>query len=80
MAIHRLDDGKPYFAIEVCYLDEESSQASAMVLQFGNPEERTVWLRIIRNAVKEARLHDEKHISSANIGLAARLIERCERL
>ena len=76
VAIHRLDDGKPYFAIEVCYLDEESSQASAMVLQFGNPEERTVWLRIIRNAVKEARLHDDKHISSANIGLAARIIER----
>jgi hypothetical protein len=76
VAIHRLDDGKPYFAIEVCYLDEESSQASAMVLQFGNPEERTVWLRIIRNAVKEARVHDEKYISSANIGLAARLIER----
>jgi len=76
VAIHRLDDGKPYFAIEVCYLDEENSQASAMVLQFGNPEERTAWLRIIRNAVKEARLHDEKHISSTNIGLAARLIER----
>ena len=76
VAIHRLDDGKPYFAIEVCYLDEDSSQASAMVLQFGNPEERTVWLRTIRNAVSEARLHDEKYISHANIGLAARLIER----
>jgi hypothetical protein len=80
VAIHRLDDGKPYFAIEVCYLDEENSQASAMVLQFGNPEQRTVWLRTIRSAVREARLHDEKYISSANIGLAARLIERANKL
>lgn len=76
VAVHRLDDGKPYFAIEVCYFDEESSHASAMILQFGNPEERTVWLRSIRNAVREARLHDQRHISYSNLESTARLIER----
>lgn len=75
VAIHRLDDGKPYFAIEVCYLDEDSGQASAMALQFGNPEERTMWLRNIRNAVGVARSQEE-HISKTNIEKAARLIER----
>lgn len=76
VAIHRLDDGKPYFAIEVCYLDEDSSQAAAMVLQFGNPEERNAWLRSIRKAVSEARLLDQRHISETNLESAARLVER----
>lgn len=76
VAVHRLDDGKPYFAVEICYLDEDSSQASIMVLQFANPEERTIWLKCIRNAVGEARVYDQKRISTINLESAARLIER----
>ncbi|CAD0090461.1 unnamed protein product [Aureobasidium vineae] len=58
VAVHRLDDGRPYFAIEVCYLDEDGSQASAMVMQFGDPEDRDLWLRSIRQAANKARLQD----------------------
>ena len=76
VAVHRLDDGKPYFAIEFCYLDEDSSQASGMTLQFSNPEERDVWLRNIRGAVTQVRLRDHTYISPYNLENAARIIER----
>ena len=76
VAVHRLDDGKPYFAIDVSYLDEESQQASAMTLQFGNPVERDVWLKNIRSAAKETRFQQQHTISPFNIENAARVIER----
>lgn len=76
VAVYRLDDGKPYFAIELCYLDEESAQSSATTLQFGNPEERDVWLRCIRRANSEMRLEDPTQISPFNLENAARIIER----
>lgn len=76
VAVHSLEDGKPYFVIEVCYLDEESAQASAMTLQLGNSQERDRWLQAVRGAVNEARLRDRQHIAAFNLENAARVIER----
>ncbi|KAK5120004.1 hypothetical protein LTR85_007080 [Meristemomyces frigidus] len=76
VAVHSLDDGKPYFALEVCYLDEESGQASSMTLQFGVPEERDVWLKNIRTTVRDTRMRASSYISAYNLENAARIIER----
>lgn len=76
VAVHKIDDGKPYFALEVCYLDEESGQASVMTLQFGNPDERDVWLKRIRDAVNDARLREVTYITPFNLENAARIVER----
>lgn len=76
VAVHRVDDGRPYFALELSWLDEESAQASSMTLQFGNPEERDVWLRNIRSTSQQSRARDESHISLFNLENAARIIER----
>ena len=76
VAVFRLDDGKPYFAIEICYLDEESSQASAMTLQFTSPEERNLWLTSLRQTVSELRSQEAQLILAGNLASAARAIER----
>ncbi|EME43507.1 hypothetical protein DOTSEDRAFT_72772 [Dothistroma septosporum NZE10] len=76
VATHKLDDGKPHFALEICYLDEESGQASSVTLQFNNPEERDVWLVKMRYAVSEARLRETAYISTYNLENAARIVER----
>ncbi|KAK3112839.1 hypothetical protein LTR53_010446, partial [Teratosphaeriaceae sp. CCFEE 6253] len=76
VAVHRLDDGKPYFAIEVCYLDEESGQASSLTLQFGNPEERDIWLKNVHSTVRHPSLQKASSIKSFNLESAARIIER----
>lgn len=76
VAVHLLSDGKPYFALELCYLDEDSGQASSLTLQFNNPGERRSWLDAIREMVSEVRKHDERPISSFNLENAARAVER----
>ncbi|KAK4501678.1 hypothetical protein PRZ48_007487 [Zasmidium cellare] len=76
VALQKLDDGKPYFALEVSYLDEESGQASSMTLQFNNPEDRDVWLKRVRSAVYDYRARQQTHISSFNLENAARIVER----
>lgn len=76
VAVYRPDDGKPHFALDVCYLDEESAQSSSIMLQFNNPEERDIWLKNIRGASNDARLREQSYISSFNIENAARIVER----
>ncbi|PNS18614.1 hypothetical protein CAC42_5153 [Sphaceloma murrayae] len=76
VAVHAHEDGRPYFALEVCYMDEESNQASAMTLQFNQPEERDAWMRFIRSAAGAMRLLDPKPISHYNANYAARTVER----
>ena len=74
--MHRLDDGKPYFALEICSLDEESNQPSAMILQFNNPEERDIWLGFIRSTANVLRLQSPNPVSSYNANYTARVVER----
>jgi hypothetical protein len=76
VALYQLDDGRPYFAIEIAYLDDDTNHASVMTLQFGTPEEMAAWLQVIRTAAKQARLADANPISQNNCILAARVVER----
>jgi len=76
VAIYQLEDGKHSYALEICYLDEESGQASAMMLQLSAREERDTWMSHIRAAVDEARHREHAYISPLNIEHVARLVER----
>lgn len=76
VALCHVDDGRPYFAIEISYLDDETNHASSMALQFGDPEEMKTWLAKIRDAANKARLSDSNPLSAYNSHLAARVVER----
>ncbi len=76
VAVYRIDDGRPYFTIEIAYLDDETNHASSMVLQLADPEDRDSWLASIRAAANKIRLSDLNPISSFNSHMAARVVER----
>lgn len=76
VAVYQIDDGKPWFALEVCYLDEDSAHSSALTLQYNGSDERDVWLRNIRSAANNARLRQSVQISAFNVESAARIVER----
>lgn len=76
VAVVKLDDGKPYFALEIAYLDEESAHAAMMTLQFPTSDERDLWLNTIRTAVIEARLRGNMSMSASNLENIARVMER----
>ncbi|KAF2868432.1 leucine rich repeat protein-like protein [Massariosphaeria phaeospora] len=75
VAVYKLDDGRPHFAFEISCLDDETNHASAMTLQFGDPDEMQVWLSKIREAANRVRLADSNPISAHNSHLAARVVE-----
>lgn len=75
VAVYHLDDGRPHFALELFYLDDESNHASSMTLQFGDPEDMHSWLSRLREAANRARLADANPLSAHNSHKAARIVE-----
>ncbi|KAK8179734.1 hypothetical protein BC567DRAFT_242328 [Phyllosticta citribraziliensis] len=76
IAVYQLVDDRPYFAFEICYLDEDSNHDFSMTLQFGSPEDMKTWLAAVRSTANQAKALDERHISHQNVRLAARVVER----
>ena len=58
VAAYKLDDGRPYFTIELAHHDETSNHASTMSLQLNDPRESEIWLASIRAAIIKSRLVD----------------------
>ncbi|KAF2205843.1 leucine rich repeat protein-like protein [Delitschia confertaspora ATCC 74209] len=75
VAVYHLDDGRPYFAIEIVYLDDETNHASSMTLQFGDPGDMYSWLASIRETANRVRLADSDPLSAFNSYRAARVVE-----
>lgn len=56
IATSKLDDGRPFFSIEVSHLEDTVNKAGSMSVQLNDPREADLWLAAIRNAAAEARL------------------------
>lgn len=56
VAVYKLDDGRPYFSIEVSHLDDETYNASVLTFQFTDPKDSELWLSSIKGAVSQALL------------------------
>ncbi|KAL9090141.1 MAG: hypothetical protein Q9165_005421 [Trypethelium subeluteriae] len=76
IAVHRVDDGRPFFTIEIDHLDDDCTNASCMSLQLSEPDERDLWLNVIRNAASNARLTDSRPIPRQVLKRNALVVER----
>jgi hypothetical protein len=76
VAVFRLDDGRPYFAIEVAHLDEESGHATTMNLHFGDPVEANQWTNAIRAAASKARTQNPTPFPQRSIEHVAWILEQ----
>lgn len=76
IAVFRIEDGRPYFAIEVAHLDEETGQATAMNLQLSDPREADLWLTCIRGAATKARLLHPAPFAQRSVEYVARILEQ----
>ncbi|KAF2095237.1 RNI-like protein [Rhizodiscina lignyota] len=75
VAVYQLDDGSPYFALEVDYLEEDWNHASSLSLRFAEMHERDSWLRQIHAATNTAILSDPNPVSPYNHQVAVRIVE-----
>ena len=76
VAVYRLDDGRPYFSIEIAQLDEENMHASTLTLQLHDPKDSELWLSSIRGATMKARLVNPVPFSQYLVEYTARALEQ----
>ena len=76
IATYRLDDGKPYFSVEVAHLDDRSKRTSSMHLQLSEPREAENWLNDIRSAARKARAKHGFEYGRGTLDYVARVLER----
>lgn len=75
VAVYKLDDGRPYFSIEITHLNDSNSAASTLSLQLDDPRESDLWLTSIRTAITKARLSDPSPFSKQTVEHVARALE-----
>ena len=76
IAVYKLDDGKPYFTIEVSHLDDVSKRATCMQIQLNEPQEADRWLIAIRSAASILRLKHGFKPDTSTVEHVANLLER----
>ncbi|ODH38217.1 hypothetical protein ACO22_02491 [Paracoccidioides brasiliensis] len=76
VAVYRLDDGRPYFSIEVCHMDERSAKPSSLLLQLNDPGESELWLAGIRAAADQIRAIDPLKFDQKSVEYVARALEQ----
>jgi hypothetical protein len=76
VAVYKLDDGRPFFTIEVACLDERSKQSSIMQLHIIEPREAELWTTNVRAVALKARSKHEKGLQRSTLEDAARILEK----
>lgn len=76
LAVFRIEDGKPFFSIEVAHLDEETGQATSMNIQLTDPREADGWLSDIRAAATRARSQHPAPFPQRSVEYVARSLEQ----
>lgn len=75
IATSKLDDGRPYFSIEVSHMEDNINRASSMTMQLNDPREADLWLAAIRNAAANARSKHGYHLPPATLDYIAQAME-----
>lgn len=76
VAVWRLEDGKPYFSIQISHFDEETYHPSDTTLQLHDPRECDLWLSSLRGAVMKQRLTNPKSFTQGLVDYTARALEQ----
>ncbi|KAL8693658.1 MAG: hypothetical protein Q9218_001568 [Villophora microphyllina] len=76
VAVYKLDDGEPFFSIEIAYFDPSSHHAATMTLQIHDPRDADTWLTAIRSTASKARMINSIPFSQHLIDYTARALEQ----
>lgn len=76
VAVYKLDDGRPYFSIEISHLDEHSNRASCMQLALNEPREIDAWLTALRAAVAQVSIKRACELRPSTLEYVARMLSR----
>lgn len=75
VAVYKLDDGRPYFTIEIASYDEKLDKPYISSLQLNDPRDSEVWLSSIRTAVTQAKRASNTTFGQDAVEYAVRCVE-----
>lgn len=76
IAVHRVEDGRPHFAIEVSYLDEQGKRSSALQLNFNTPKDAETWTVAIREHAAIRRAQNTQTYQQKTLEYLARMLDK----
>lgn len=76
VAVYKLDDGEPYFSIEIAHLNDSTNNSSTMTLQIHDPGDSDSWLTAIRSAASKARITSSTFFPRRLVEYTARALEQ----
>ncbi len=76
IAVYKLDDGKPYFTIEISHLDEHSKRATCMQVCLNEPRDADLWLSAIRSAARNLKAKQGFKPDERSMQHVAHVLER----
>ena len=76
VATYKLDDGRPYFMIEIAYMEERSHQSSVMQMQLADLKDTDDWLLAVLSASVAARARLETRLMPHTIDHVSGFLER----
>ena len=76
VAVNKVEDGRPYFTIEVSSLDEQGRRASALQLCLNSPKEAENWSTAIREHASQQRAQHAFQYHQKTLEYLARILEK----
>lgn len=76
VAVYQLDDGQPFFSIEIAHYNDSTNHASTMTLQIQDPRESDTWLTAIRSTASKAQMITSVPFPQTLLEYTARALEQ----
>ncbi|KAF2404483.1 RNI-like protein [Trichodelitschia bisporula] len=77
VSVYTPEDGKPGFGIELVWLNQHTNQPSSMLLIVDDPDNRDLWLFVLKRCVHPAAMRDGEPISLHNRLCVRSYLEKC---
>ena len=76
VAIHRLEDGRPYFTLEVAYLTDHGTRSSSIQLNLAGPREADAWMQAVREHADARRAISRPGHSQRTLSYLSRMLAK----
>lgn len=78
VAVCKLEDGRPYFTIEVFFLNERTRKSGSMQLSMSDPRDADAWVATIRSSATATRLQYDRTTHPSTVEYLAQVLERSQ--
>lgn len=78
IGVYKVEDGRPYFTVELSYMDEQGKRASSLQLNFNGPREAEAWVVAIRENAVIRRAQCTRKYAQRTLDYLARALEKEE--